>query len=95
MEMNACSGSRLTEAQFDINGDGVVNADDLVNIGTETIPIMAVPSGIYSEGRLKEPPILRNGNQEVMYLSSSGGLIVTQLQRATRMGLQWWRLIRP
>jgi Tfp pilus tip-associated adhesin PilY1 len=95
MEMNACSGSRLTEAQFDINGDGCVNADDLVNIGTETIPIMAVPGGIYSEGRLKEPPILRNGNLEVMYLSSSGGLIVTQLQRATRMGLQWWRLIRP
>jgi type IV pilus assembly protein PilY1 len=38
MELNASNGGRLDSTPFDVNGDGVFNADDLFTVGTDTVP---------------------------------------------------------
>jgi len=90
-EIDACTGSRLTEAQFDINEDGVIDEEDLINIGTEENPVWVPPSGIGKPGRLQPPAILRMGPTEMKYFSSSSGTIETVMEKAVRLGITYWR----
>ena len=48
MEMDACTGGRLTKAQFDITGDGVIDDNDLIIIDYDEFdkPIFAAPTGM-------------------------------------------------
>ena len=91
MEMNACSGARLLTPQFDINQDGVIDSNDLINIGTEDNPIWVAPTGLQSEGRLYPPAILRiDEDKEKKYFSSSRGKIVEMTEKAAKLGMSYW-----
>jgi len=92
MEMDACSGGRLDEAQFDINEDNIIDENDLINIGTDSDPIWVAPTGVQSEGRLQPPAILRmpQGETEMKYFSSSRGTIVTVEESAVTLGMSYW-----
>ncbi len=90
-EIDACTGARLTEPQFDINNDGVINESDLINIGTEENPIMVAPSGTEQEGRLQPPAILRMDQTEMKYFSSSSGTIATVMEQVVKLGITSWR----
>jgi type IV pilus assembly protein PilY1 len=94
-EMDTCTGGRLFDPQFDINNDGVIDQNDLVNIGTEENPEWVVPTGIEAAGRLHPPAILRlqTGKTEVKYFSTSLGGIVTVVEAAAKLGMTYWREI--
>jgi type IV pilus assembly protein PilY1 len=94
-ELDACTGARLTEPQFDINNDGVINEQDMINIGTEENPIMVPPSGTERAGRLQPPAILRMGPTEMKYFSSSSGSIATVRERAVNLGITSWKECSP
>jgi type IV pilus assembly protein PilY1 len=86
-EIDACTGARLQEAQFDINGDGVINKDDLINIEGDPIP----PSGLQGEGQFQKQVILRRGSEEVKYFSSSSGTIEKITEKSVKLGITSWR----
>jgi type IV pilus assembly protein PilY1 len=90
-EIDACSGARLTDPQFDINNDGVIDEGDLINIGTEEDPIWVAPSGVEEEGMLQPPAILGMGDTEMKYFSSSSGTIATVMEQAVTLGITSWR----
>jgi Tfp pilus tip-associated adhesin PilY1 len=94
MTMDACSGSRLSKAFFDINGDGKVDAADLVDIGTPQNPMMVVPGGIRYDGKVQPPTylILPDGTEN-LYMSSSRNRIETQRERAAKLGMTYWRVM--
>jgi len=93
-EIDACSGGRLCEPQFDINEDEVIGEQDLINIGTEGSPEWVAPSGIQESGRLQSPAILRTEDGEMKYFSSSSGAIVTVRERAVSLGITYWMEIQ-
>jgi Tfp pilus tip-associated adhesin PilY1 len=98
MALDACSGARLTEVQFDTDGDGVVNDQDIIQIDDPANPgskIEVVPTAINYDGRLQAPAILMKGKEEQLYMSSSKGNIEIQAQKAARLGLVYWRMFRP
>jgi type IV pilus assembly protein PilY1 len=94
MTLDACSGSRLSKTQFDINSDGKIDTNDLVNIGTPQNPIMVAPSGIKYDGKVQPPTylIMPNGT-ELLYMSSSKNKIETQRERAAKLGVTYWRVM--
>jgi Tfp pilus tip-associated adhesin PilY1 len=93
MEMDACTGGRLTKPQFDINEDGIIDENDLINIGTVSDPIYVAPTGLQGEGRLHPPAILRipGTDRERKYFSSSRGKIVTVDEKAVTLGITYWQ----
>ena len=92
-EMSAQSGGRLTPAQFDINGDGVIDDNDRINIGTDEDPIWVAPTGIRKAGQLQPPAILIDGGGgvEIKYFSSSTGDIEEVKEKAAHLGISHWR----
>ncbi|NLX17906.1 MAG: hypothetical protein GXY53_01290 [Desulfobulbus sp.] len=48
--VDACTGSRLDSAFFDINRDERINSHDYINIGTEAMPIWVAVSAIGVHG---------------------------------------------
>ena len=94
--LNACSGSRLSEAHFDANGDGAVDDNDLINIGPVDDPIWVPPTGKKFDGRLQPPAIIMlNSQVEILYMSSSRGRIETLREKSAKLGLTFWRVFRP
>jgi type IV pilus assembly protein PilY1 len=85
-EMDACTGARLTAPQFDINDDGVIDENDLIDVNGDPVP----PTAIHGEGRLQPPAILKLGGIETKYFSSSYGTIRTLKERASRLGIIYW-----
>ena len=53
--MNAANGGRFDKPVLDLNGDGKIDDDDLINIGTEDDPIMTSPTGKLNIGMLHAP----------------------------------------
>ena len=53
--VDVCNGGRVLTAFFDINGDGVINSLDYINIGTEANPIYAAPTSIQVETLASAP----------------------------------------
>jgi len=89
-ELDACTGARLVKAQFDINGDGLIDERDLINLGDTENPNWVVPTGIQQRGRVHPPAILRQEGFEVKYFSSSFGSIESLRERAARLGIFYW-----
>jgi type IV pilus assembly protein PilY1 len=95
MVMDACSGARLSEANFDINGDGVIDDQDMIDIGTVGHPNLVVPTGIRYEGKLEPPAYLLMSNElEKLYMNSSEAEIETLLEKASKLGMTYWRVHR-
>ena len=94
MSMNACSGGRLADSNFDINGDGAIDDQDLVDIDPDpTDEFFAPPTGIQYTGRLQPPAILiLNKDKETLYMSSSMGTIQTLGQKAAKLGVYYWNI---
>jgi type IV pilus assembly protein PilY1 len=90
MELDACSGGRLSEPQLDINEDNVVDYGDLINIGTEEDPEWVAPTGIEYDGRLMPPAILRLEDEEIKYFSTNEGSIITLREKAVSLGVTYW-----
>ncbi len=87
--LDACDGSRLDVAQFDID-----DADDLIQIGTdaEGNPIMAAPTGKGFTGILHAPKVVRkNDGTERLYMSASTGVIETEDVPEEFRGVTYWR----
>lgn len=93
MEMDACTGGRLTEPQFDLNNDGVINSSDMITITVGGVPITVPPTGILFPAMIYEPIILRQNDREMKYFSTSAGNIIMLRERAERRGLFYWREI--
>jgi type IV pilus assembly protein PilY1 len=95
MEQDACTGGRLTQAQFDINGDGMVDSRDMVTMTVydaegNPIEIAVAPTGMQYPGRLLPPAILRTGREEIKYFSTNVGNIVTMRELAPPLGIIYW-----
>jgi type IV pilus assembly protein PilY1 len=89
--INACTGGRVPALPvFDINDDGVINEDDLVDIGEEGSPVYVPPTGIGGKGRLQTPVILKLGDVEFNYLSSSTGDITIVKTKTAKTGMTYW-----
>jgi len=97
MELDAVSGGRLALTPFDINGDGLFTADDLVPI---TITVAGVTQTVYMPvsgkkskvGIIKTPSVVKAGEKEYKYTSgSSGNLETTTESGGAGTGRQSWR----
>ena len=95
MALDACTGARLPGANFDVNGDGVIDEQDLVDIDPTGAIHLAAPSGLSYDGQLQTPAFLiMPGGIEKMYMSSSKAKIEEQVQKGPKLGLTHWRVVR-
>ncbi|MFW6114987.1 MAG: pilus assembly protein, partial [Thermodesulfobacteriota bacterium] len=92
-EIDACTGARLDEPQFDIDGDLDIDEGDMITIDTDGDGNGedVAPSAIAKRGRLQPPAILRMEPWEMKYFSSSAGSIATVREKAVRLGITSWR----
>jgi len=100
-EMNACSGGRLDSAQFDANGDGIIDENDLIQIQNPDwspgsgLPefITVPPTGIKYDTMMYPPIILTTpgGLTERKYFSTAAGNISTLEEQSERRGMFYWR----
>jgi type IV pilus assembly protein PilY1 len=91
-----CTGGSLVEVFLDINQDGVIDEQDLINIGTDTNPIWVAPSSKKFAGRLQPPAIVRmpgshGSSLDKYFFSSSLGTIVPQTTTGAKMGIIYWK----
>jgi type IV pilus assembly protein PilY1 len=97
MAMDPCTGGRLSKADFDLNGDGAIDDEDLINIGTVADPIMVPPTGGRFDGKVKNPLYLRaheRSTVEKSYYNTDDTDIKTFLRSAPRLGMTYWRVLR-
>jgi hypothetical protein len=95
-EVNACSGARLTSAQFDITKDRLIDTNDLIDIGLvdgSGNPILVAPSGIRRSGMLHSPVFVRFPDRpvEMKIFSSSAGTTETVFETIEPRGMFYWR----
>ncbi len=86
-EVDAKDGSRLSSPVFDINGDGVIDENDTVEIGGNSF----VVSGLMMDGEGQAPAILSLGTEEIKYISNTSGSIETYREKGIRLGVSSWR----
>jgi type IV pilus assembly protein PilY1 len=92
-EVNACSGSRTLNAQFDANGDGLVDSRDLVDIGSSANSKNTSLSRKKVQGMPHAPAIaeIPGTDIEVKYFSNSDGSIITWKEKKIGLGMSSWR----
>jgi type IV pilus assembly protein PilY1 len=91
-EVDAITGSRLSSPVIDINGDGVVDDDDVIWVDDGTGNLIAyVPSGVKRDGQLQKPAIIQLGDEEMKFMSSTAGSIETVREKSPRIGVSSWR----
>lgn len=104
MELNASNGGRLDQSPFDVNGDGVIDVNDLLNAGGGTT---AATGGQKLTGIPASPAILVGGNpsapggaggncgKECKFVSSSDGSIKQVIETPDRCNYcraSWWQI---
>jgi type IV pilus assembly protein PilY1 len=98
MELDALNGSRLTLNPFDLNGDGVFDAEDEAVIAVTGNPDLRFPvGGVQSTvGITPEPGILASPAAEYKYSPGTTGniAVTTENPGANAYGRQSWRQIR-
>ncbi len=99
-EVDAADGGRLDSPVFDVNGDGVVDTNDMIQVtdaAGNTIldaagnALLVAVTGIQREGHLQAPAILKIGNEEIKYMSSTAGTVETVREVSPRIGVSSWR----
>ncbi len=99
MELDALTGSRLPDtaggAPWDITGDGMINADDLVQISAGTY---IAPSGIQIDGGAGTPAVVSDGKREdkIFSIIRNANLksIIEQNPSSSGGGRQSWRQLQ-
>ncbi|MEZ5564665.1 MAG: PilC/PilY family type IV pilus protein [Gammaproteobacteria bacterium] len=97
MEIDALSGSRLTESPFDLNRDRSFDVLDFVRLDPNdpNSPLVAVSGRQSKQGIIKTPGIVTDDRIEYKYASGSAGGIDTTIESAGRQrGRQSWREIQ-
>ena len=92
--LNAFSGGNAGKALIDINRDGIINEKDLVSAGLDDNDnqVKAYLSGLQLPGNLQFPSILQIDKKiEFVFLSSSTGEIYSLREKATRLGITYWK----
>ena len=94
MSMDSCDGSRLSAPFFDINGDGIIDMQDMINIGSVNNPIWVAPTG-WSKTGIYYPPAALSlpGGVTKQYFSTSEGNVDTAITEDEKKGLFSWREI--
>ena len=98
-EINAGTGARLEDAQFDINNDRVVDEHDMIeieilnSIGEVVATIMVAPSGIWFPTMLYPPSIIGIDREEIKLMSTAAGGIIDVREVAEQKGMVYWRQI--
>lgn len=94
MEVDAINGGRLENSVFDLNDDGIIDAQDFVGYNSTQMPA----SGIFIPGTLASPSVLSADDASVEYKLTSGisGEVTTTKESTGGMtvGRQSWRQIR-
>ena len=92
--MSACTGARLDKPFFDANGDGTIDSDDLINIGSAENPIWASPTGWYKSGMYYPPAILSlEDGTSMLYFGTSDATVDPTRAAGQPLGLTNWREI--
>lgn len=94
MEIDACTGGRLTSPQLDINDDGKIDSGDLIDLGIPGLPPLP-PSGIKYPTMMFPPMIIDNPDDdtELKYFSTSAGNIIIATEKEEGAGKYYWRQI--
>jgi len=105
-ERNVHSGGMLFQPNYDVNGDGVLNWEDVVAVNPDGgSSYMGIATDGMYEGRLFNPVILRDGPggtppTENKYMSGSvlgqgmsGAKIEKTLESAERIGIYYWQQV--
>jgi len=95
-ELDACNGGRLNKATFDINNDGIIDDNDLIDIGLtdgEGNPILVPPTGMDFPGMLYPPVMVRmpDDEREMKIFSTSAGTTETVFEVAEERGVFYWK----
>lgn len=85
-QLDACTGGRTEEPQFDYNGDQKIDENDLINTGNENLP----PTGLSDSKILFEP--LEIG--DMLYLSDSEAGITLEKVPNVPTGMLYWRMLQ-
>jgi type IV pilus assembly protein PilY1 len=91
MELNAFTGGSIGAIQFDINDDGVVDENDLVEVEIDGDTVKVPPSGLKLTGLIQPPAIIKlDEEREKKYMSSSGGGIIEITEKPAKTGIAYW-----
>lgn len=95
-EMDLCDGGRTSTASFDINGDGLINDNDMITITDNNGDTITVaPTGVLYEGLLHTPVVVKDPDEErereLKIFSSSSGTTEILWENSTETGLSYWR----
>ncbi|MEQ1800788.1 MAG: PilC/PilY family type IV pilus protein [Gammaproteobacteria bacterium] len=97
MEIDALSGSRLTESPFDLNRDRSFDIEDFAPLDPEDpdSPLVPVSGRQSKQGIIKTPGIVTDDRIEYKFASGSAGGIDTTIENAGKQrGRQSWREIQ-
>ena len=102
-EIDKCTGGRLVSPQFDINNDGVIDENDMIQIrnpawySDPSLPEFndVAPTGIKFDTMVFPPTFLRMPDDELetKYFSTSAGTFLTLRERGEQRGMYYWRMI--
>lgn len=95
MEINQFSGARLAPSPFDVNGDGLIDANDLVTIIVNGAEITTSVSGLKSNvGIISTPAVISCGpGIDCKFAAGSSGNIIRVIERAPVGARRSWRQI--
>lgn len=90
--MDAANGGLREELMVDLNGDGVLDENDMVTFEDENgDTITTYVSSTHFDGELHSPKFVEDSDgNEVMYMSTSAGTIATQTIQGQRTGMYYW-----
>jgi type IV pilus assembly protein PilY1 len=91
MVMDPCTGGRLSIEYFDLNNDGVVDSQDLIDIGE---PYNAAPTSFKIDGKVEMPTYLIDGDIEIMYLPKIDTTMNEKRGAAPFEDTTHWRMLR-
>lgn len=88
---DVCTGGRNDDPSFDINGDGVIDDNDLINIGTEDNEIMVSPAGLHFNTLLFAPAFMSAAGRDIVFISAASGEIVSLMVPPDPIGIYFWK----
>lgn len=97
MELEALTGNRLPYTVFDVDGDGDVDADDVVTLSSAGGSQYFITSGVGVSSIMTTPKVISAPDKEYKYSGTSAGSITTITERGgSDMGLgrRSWRELR-